>query len=287
MSDMIMGPEVEAGTVDVPRRDFAANLGEAVRDNPVSAALIAMGAVWLFVGGSRVTILGSRRSRAEASEPYPTAHPAPAVLGLRAEGAAATIGDAGRSAANAAQDAGQTVGDLAGRSREAAGEAVQRAANVADEVATGVVATARRTGKTLSDVGAEGSRAARRTATSAWHEAEDLGRSVREMLEERPLAIAALGLTAGAGLALALPRTDVEQDLVGEQSQALRRQARSVAARGLDDAREGGEAALARAMRDARAYGLSESAMKATVEEFTAKLEKVVLAVRDASKGEG
>ena len=167
-----------------------------------------------------------------------------------------------------------------------AGEAAGQAARTAGEIAASASAGARQAGSALSEAGTEVSRAARRTATSAWHEAEDLGRSVREMLEDRPLAIAALGLAAGAGIAFALPRTEAEEEWLGERSEALRERARSLAARRLEDAREGGEAALARAMRDARANGLSESAVKAAVEEFTAKLEKVAIASRDAALGE-
>ena len=288
MSDMTPRTEVEAIVVEEPRRDFASSLGAAARDNPASAALIAMGAVWLFAGGSRVSILGTRRGRTQAPQPYGAAYPAPSVVGLHAEGAAAAAGDAARNEARGAgrsvQDAGWTAADIAEQGADAAGEAARRVAETAEGVAAGVSFTARRTGAAASEAGARASRAARRTATSAWHEAEDLGRSVREMLEDQPLAIAALGLAAGAGLAYALPRTEAERDLMGERSEAAREQARSLAARRLDDARQGGEAALVRAMRDARANGLTENAVRAAVEEFTAKLEKVALASRDAVK---
>ena len=292
MNDTIT--EAEIVVVEEPPRDFASSLGAAVRDNPASAALIAMGAAWLFAGGSQVTILGSRRGEAREARLEARAYPAPSVVGLHAEGAAAAAGDAaqgavrdaGRTAQEAAQETGRVARDLADRTGTVAGEAAGQAARTAGEIAASASAGARQAGSALSEAGTEVSRAARRTATSAWHEAEDLGRSVREMLEDRPLAIAALGLAAGAGIAFALPRTEAEEEWLGERSEALRERARSLAARRLEDAREGGEAALARAMRDARANGLSESAVKAAVEEFTAKLEKVAIASRDAALGE-
>ena len=293
MSDRTIETETDAVIVEAPRRDFASSLGAAVQDNPASAALIAMGAVWLFAGGSRVSLLGGRRGEARTPRSYPAAYPAPSVVGLHAEGAATaaedvsrTAGDAARGAGHAAQHAGRKAGDVAERTGAAAGEAAHRAAELAGDVAAGMSAGARQTGAALSTAGTRASRATRRTATSAWHEAEDLGRSVRETLEDRPLAIAALGLAAGAGLAFALPRTDAERKLMGERSEALRERARSLASERLEAAREGGEAALARAIRDARANGLSESAVKAAVEEFTAKLEKVAVASRDAAKSE-
>lgn len=292
MNDTIT--EAEIVVVEEPPRDFASSLGTAVRDNPASAALIAMGAVWLFAGGDKVTILGSRRGEARGAQPEGAAYPAPSVVGLHAEGAAAAAGDAAQGAARdaardagrTAQEAGRTARELADRTGAVAGEAADRAARTAGEVAASASAGARRAGSALSEAGTEISLATRRTATSAWHEAEDLGRSVRQALEDQPLAIAALGLAAGAGLALALPRTEAEEEWLGERSEALRERARSLASRRLEDAREGGEAALARAMRDARANGLSESAVKAAVEEFAAKLEKVAVASRDAALGE-
>ena len=290
MSEPITETEAEIVVVEAPPRDFATSLGAAVRDNPAAAALIAMGAAWLFAGGSRVTILGSRRGEPRAARHEGPAYPAPSVVGLRAEGAAMAAGDA---ALDAAQDAGRTareagrkVGDLVDRTGAIAGDAADRAARTAGDVAASASGAARQAGSALSEAGTEASRAARRTATSAWHEAEDLGRSVRQVLEDRPLAIAALGLAAGAGIAFALPRTEAEEEWLGERSEALRERARTLAARRLEDAREGGEAALARAMRDARANGLSESAVKVAVDEFTAKLEKVAVAARDAASKE-
>src|SRR5687767_5092553 len=38
--------------------DFVSALGQAVRDNPVSAALIGMGVLWLFAGGSNTSLFG-------------------------------------------------------------------------------------------------------------------------------------------------------------------------------------------------------------------------------------
>ncbi len=288
MSDMTLGTPTDARVVvtEAPRRDFAGSLGAAARDNPAAAALIAMGAVWLFAGGSKVSILGSRLDRRSARADSPAAYPAPSVVGLHAEGALTAAGEAARGTGRVARHAGEKVGDLADRTSTVAGEAADAVAETAGTVAQGLSSAARRTGSAVSEMGTATSRAARRTASSAWHEAEDIGRSVREMLEDQPLAIAALCLAAGAGLALALPRTEAEQELMGERSAALRERARTLAAEGIDDVREGGEAPLARAVRDARAQGLTESAVKAAVEEFTVKLGKVALAAREAAKGE-
>ena len=38
--------------------DFVNALQDAVRENPISAALIGMGALWMFMGGSNTSLFG-------------------------------------------------------------------------------------------------------------------------------------------------------------------------------------------------------------------------------------
>ena len=40
------------------RRDFIDELNEAIRQNPVPAALIGAGLLWMFMGGAKNTVLG-------------------------------------------------------------------------------------------------------------------------------------------------------------------------------------------------------------------------------------
>lgn len=41
---------------------FVQDLAEAARDNPISTALISVGALWLFMGGSRISIFGDAQN---------------------------------------------------------------------------------------------------------------------------------------------------------------------------------------------------------------------------------
>ncbi len=72
--------------------DFVSGLQDAVRQNPVSAALIGMGLVWMLTGGSRIT--------AAAALMGPAARAAADGVGTAfnvASGAAATVVDTTRS----------------------------------------------------------------------------------------------------------------------------------------------------------------------------------------------
>src|SRR4051794_21350091 len=51
-------PAYRGGYTMGRRSDIMGAFSDAVRDNPMSAALIGMGALWLFMGGNRMSILG-------------------------------------------------------------------------------------------------------------------------------------------------------------------------------------------------------------------------------------
>ena len=304
MSDDPMRPDTDPGATHVaavvveheaPPEDFLSRLGQAARDNPASAALIAMGATWLFAGGGRVSILGGRLGRRRAAPfgygggaayGYPVAMPSPMVearLEGSVGGGAPGLDD---RADEAARRAGDRAGDAAGRAARSVGRAAEGAAEVASSVGEGLgdaaqagyrgaSAAARSTGDALS-----------RASRAAWHETEEFGQSAREFLEERPLAVGALGLAAGVGLALALPRTQAEADWLGERSDAFKSQARRAATRRLEDARRGADDVAKRMVRDAEAHGFSSDSISGAVQEFRSKLEKVALAAKDAAEDE-
>ena len=277
---------------EAPPDGFAAQLGRAARDNPAAAALIAIGATWLFAGGGNVTILGAYKDRGARramggfygrpvgaaridAEPVEWggavrdgARPGAADLERGAHGARERASHAGREAAGLASDLGEELGDAA----RAGAERVSASARAASEAAA-------RAGSAVA-------RRSREAGRSAWRETEDVGRTVRELLEEQPLAVGALGLAAGVGLAFALPRTRAEAELLGERSDALKDRARVAMTGGIDEARVRADEALQRVVRDAEARGFSQDAIAGAIQEFTGKLEKVVLAASDAAEEE-
>ncbi len=276
---------------DAPSEGFAAQLGRAARDNPAAAALIAMGATWLFAGGGNVSIFGGfmdreRRPVGRGRRVRP-ALPMEAELGAsvgdgarrgvadlegRAQAARVRASRAGREAAGLASDLGDELGDAARAGAHRVGSAARAAGDAAAQAGSAVARRSRLAGRSL----------ARETEGVT----EGVGRTVRELLEAQPLAVGALGLAAGAGLAMALPRTRAEAELMGERSDALKARARAAAAGGIDEARARADKALGRVVRDAEARGFSQDAIAGAIHEFTGKLEKVVLAADDAAREE-
>lgn len=344
------GVEVDDVTVvarrEEPEDDFAARLGKAARENPLPAALIAVGAAWLFAGGSRVSIFGTRTDGASgvggsAATVVPAGYalvPAGQVEGGYGPGGG--YGDYGvgmGDAASAARRAGRSVSHVAGAASERVGRAGERlgegASEAASELADGARGAASGVASTVSgaadavsstlSAGAEtledgveagarglsryarsGAAAARTgvdrfgrtsaelaattrsTAREAWDDTRFARENVREFFEERPLAIGLVSAAAGIGLAALLPRTRVEDDLIGERSDALKRRARDVVSDRAEAARRGADDVVAKLVRDAQARGLSQDAIAAAIEQFTAKLEKVGEAAAEQAEEE-
>src|SRR4051812_5713320 len=99
-----------------PRRDFVQELTNAARENPVSAALIGMGVLWMFMGGSKTSLFGG------VSRVAGTAYGA-------ARGGAELVGDAAQYAGSAAYGAVGAVGSAARSVAEGVGSAAYQVAD--------------------------------------------------------------------------------------------------------------------------------------------------------------
>jgi hypothetical protein len=89
--------------------------------------------------------------------------------------------------------------------------------------------------------------------------------------EQNPLLVAGVGLLIGSFIAAAFPSTQTEETLFGDASEALRRQAEGVAAKGVDAARTAVEAVAATAGEQ----GLSTDGLASLGESLTDKVRAV------------
>jgi hypothetical protein len=172
--------------------DFVRDLGNAARKNPLSAALIGMGVLWLFTG----------------SRPVERA------------------GDFVRSGLD-------RIPDAAGKVFETARSTLK---SNADSVSGGVTSAT----ETLRDGGAAVLDGAARFGRDQADAASEYGRSIQEsgpamldtvrsnlteLFEAQPLALGAIGLAIGAGIAAAMPPTKVETAYLGETSDTTKEKA--------------------------------------------------------------
>jgi hypothetical protein len=224
--------------------DFVRDLGDAARKNPISAALIGMGVLWLFTGGRT----------------------------------AERVGDLVRGAGF------DRIPDAAGNALDAARSTLRSGT---ESIGSGVSSAT----ETLRDVGAAGvdrfARAGSEVAGAAYDYAQNipeaggaLFNTARENLSElfraQPLALGAVGLAIGAGIAAALPATDLEAEYFGEASDNFKEQAADYASEQVSRAATVAEEVVTAVSEEARKQGLTVDAAKSAIGDIPGKLGRVV-----------
>jgi hypothetical protein len=228
--------------------DFVRDLGQAARQNPLSAALIGMGVLWLFTG-DRTT------GRAREMVGRSGLDRIPDIASDAVEAARSTL----RSGSDAMSD---------------------RLASAKDVLQDGS-ARLSRMGRDYADSASEYVS----SIPGAGIEMFDTVRSdLSEVFRAQPLALGALGLAIGAGIAAALPPSDVEAEYLGEASDALKQKASEFAAEQTTRATAVAENVMTAVTDEARKQGLTLEDAKSAAAEISAKVGRVV---DSATKGRG
>jgi hypothetical protein len=214
---------------------FVQDLRDAAARNPVSAALIGMGILWMLTGA---------RSRAGAGNAFRSAglNRIPDVL----------------------DNAGSGLKESAGSVRDAA-------ASILDVVRE-------RGASTFDNV--EEYRDAMPDPGAVFDSARD---SLTELFRAQPLALGAVGLAIGAGIAAALPKTEVEDAYLGEVSQTVKTQAAEIAGQHVEKVSTLTSDVIEAASAEVRKQGLTPDGARAAVDDLTERVGRVV----DAAKNGG
>jgi hypothetical protein len=269
--------------------DFLKGLGKSAAANPIPTLLIGVGCM-MFLSGRTGLTAGRTGSQ------VPLGSTAPHGAGLLASirdmlgGAASTLKAGASSAKEAARsgvrqvgpiafqatgavtqgaaDLGQTAASLAGRAAGAIGDVASSSLNAAGEyagMATDTVASA---------------------AASAEQSGFDLVQGVTKLSREQPLVVAAAGLAIGAVIAAMLPKTGMEDSLMGETSDAVKLTVGQVAAEGAGAATDALGNVADKVVRAAEDAGLSPSIAAEALETLGDRVAGVANAGLDAAKEE-
>jgi hypothetical protein len=223
--------------------NFVRDLGDAARKNPLSAALIGMGVIWLFTGNRPVERAGNL-ARSTGLDRIPDA--------------AGSAFDAARSAVRSGADAlGDGVASATGALRE----------NGAD-----VLDNAARRGRDYADAASDYMGSLPETGAEIF---DTFRSNLSDVFERQPLALGAIGLAIGAGIAAALPASDVEAEYFGEASDNIKAKAVDFASEQADRMTDVAGSVIDAVSDEARKQGLTLDGAKSAAADISAKVGRV------------
>lgn len=229
---------------------FVRDLSEAARRNPMSAALIGMGAVWLFA--SR-TERGSEWMRQAGIDRLPDA------AQDAWQGTSSSLRSGARGLRENAGDAVDSIRSQGGRMAEQmtdAGEQLYRSAS--------------------SYVG--------ELPEHAGNMLDDAKENLAELFKSHPLAIGAVGVAIGAAMAAAFPITDTEADYLGEGSEFVKQKASELVGEQVERVTEIGTKVADAVADEAQRQGLTPDGLKSAASDLSGKAARVAEAATKTSK---
>lgn len=270
--------------------EFGRNLMDNVKGNPLPVALVGIGLAWLMAGGGR-------SGRADAGPTDTGRHGS--AYGLE-EAPAHTVYPGGSGFAAQDDDLDEHVSlydravAAAGEARRRSDESIEAFEERAYAARGSVLGVMRSAGETFTDYrervdamfreAGERSRGALRRARdrvgAGSERARAHGQRAMTMLQDQPLLLGALGLSAGSLLAALLPKTRSEDEWMGPWRDQVRRQAGELAS---DMMRRGERVAedVARATTEsAEREGLSPEELQRRVERVSGEVAETAGAVR-------
>jgi hypothetical protein len=262
---------------------WASDLGDTLKHNPVPVALIGAGLAWLMMGGSRRTVRAESHSTrydrydAQIYDAYdmPVSTPGtPAVSsGMREHGGPAPLSTPQE---RSRQESSSSMRERAGEMTSGVQERVSdMAAGARDRIGHMASSTRHR----LSD-----------SADRLRHQASRQGGKTQEtfnyLRDEQPLVLGALGFALGAALGAGLPPTQREDELMGESRDQVIHRAQQMGEEQLEKAKHVASAASRAAQEQAEKEGLTQESADQALNRTAEKVERVANASVEAAKRE-
>jgi hypothetical protein len=140
------------------------------------------------------------------------------------------------------------------------------------DIAAGAASTARNAASSATDAGLEAARVARDRASDYSNRA---AKTLLDTIQENPLLVAGVGLLVGGLIASALPKSELEDDLVGDAATAAKRRASEAASKGFDAAKGVAGEILENVARQAGTEGLTPDKLDETARDIGQRVRRV------------
>jgi ElaB/YqjD/DUF883 family membrane-anchored ribosome-binding protein len=217
--------------------DLLRGLGRQVSENPMPAALIGAGLVWMMMGHGKTNGSSAPRVNGDGrstGETFSSAADSAIAMGSDLGTRAGEIGsDLGSKASDAARSVKETMQSAASGVSETASMLKDKASSAYESVAD----TASRTKWAVKDA----AYSVKESAAALEESAVAATRGLFDFCKDQPLVLAGLGLAIGAALGAAIPETEAEDRLMGETADQLKQQAQALASDQLQMAKQVGQ----------------------------------------------
>jgi hypothetical protein len=229
--------------------DFVSALDGAIRQNPIPAALVGVGILWLFTGGRNVMLGGA--SQAVANGIGRGAHDAGGAAYRGARTATGRVADGMHALADAATEIGAQATGAVRSAADTIGGAVDRTGEIVASAASQAAASWSRDGHDASDR-PQSNEPLGGTAGSIRGAQEALA----DLFARQPLMLGAVGVAIGAAIAASLPISESENRLMGDTADAVKDQAGKL----WDETKRRGADLTSRSLEEVEAHGLTPDA---------------------------
>jgi hypothetical protein len=189
-----------------------------------------------------------------------------------ADAAGATLASNSQQLQEKAASFGAAVSDHAADLRDEGVRMASSAATAAQDIASGTSSVARNAIGTTTDAGLDAAKAVRDKESNLTERA---GKTFFETIEQNPLVVAGVGLLVGGLIASALPRSDIEDELVGDASAAVKRRTQTAASQGFDAARNAVGEVYDETARQAEAEGLTPAGIGKAAQDIGQRVRRV------------
>jgi hypothetical protein len=191
-------------------------------------------------------------------------------------GATASAGDDLNSVTDRMRAGAASVGDTitarAGELRDGVTNLVNSASDATLDFSAGASTAA-------GNAAASARQTALETAKGLRDKASDIsdraGKTLFETIEQNPLLVAGVGLLLGGLIASALPRSEIEDNLVGEASATTKRRAQEAASKGFEAVKGAAGEIIENVARQAGAEGLTTGDLDASARDIGQRVRRV------------
>ena len=188
------------------------------------------------------------------------------------EAARSRLDEGIQAAQHTASDAGDAVASRARDLKETLSDAANSSAASASETASRVAEAVRDTQARAAEAGREFLGTARDRLSETG---EKTARTLRDQAENNPMLVAGVGLLIGGLIASLLPKSETEENLLGQTSGAIKRRASQAAAAGFESAKGATGEILSNVAQQASAEGLSPDGLAEGAKDVGQRLQRV------------